>query len=102
MIIFPRLGLVAVEAVVGNLWDTADRIVYQVKLVNQEKHTLLHEWEVLARSGPSYQTMPQTPNELLNDFHRSDTYLPLDEYRTLMSGLEGSTISTGNVTCAGG
>jgi hypothetical protein len=72
-----------VEAVVSNIWDFADRIVYHVKFANQEKHELLYESEVLASSGCNDQPVIQAPNDLLNDFHRSDTYIPLQEYRTL-------------------
>ena len=77
----PRL----VEAVTSNIYDSEGRILYRVKLVDQETHDFLTEEAILATSSFHEQNMRSIPTELLFEFHHSDRYIRFEEYHSLSS-----------------
>jgi len=82
----PRL----VEALLSNIFDSEGRILYRVKLVNQETHDFLTEEAILATSCFYEQTMLRTPADLLFEFHHGDVYIQFEEYHSLLSAARES------------
>ena len=75
-----------VEAISSNIYDSEGRILYRVKLANEDVLQLLYEKTILASFlHHKHILLGYVPNDLLNEFHHSDQYIQFDEYIALLS-----------------
>jgi hypothetical protein len=82
-----------VESISSNIYDSEGRILYRVKLANEDFLQLLYEETILASFLHHKHIVGYVPNDLLNEFHHSDQYIQFDEYIALLSAANAKVVA---------